>query len=535
MKTIINSIKNNYMILMIVFIGFVFRFIGFNWGGEESIFYPDEKNIVDYIIEMTNKKTLIYSCWTYPSMVSSKVIAVILMGVSFFYKLKWIDYYYFSRFVYVLFSTVIIYLSYVLINKSEGKRTALLFSFFIAINPSFILVSKDIIGDTPVAMFWLIVTLFMIKYVKDKRVRDLILMSFFAACATMEKWNGAGITIFIAIVVIYYNINNLKRLLFHGCISLFSWIISVIIIAPNIITEWDKMIRMIKEANGSLGSKLIYAQLNYFFSYTGIFTILLFLLGIFYVIYDKSGEKVLDRNIARFSYMITIIALIEDWLLAEESVERHGLVIFWGCTLFVILGYVKLRETGKIWKRLGIVIIIFIAIGWLVQSMTIDVVAVRTRNHDTRAKVGSDFLKNLGSTLDNSTGEYYTPYNPPFASNVMEINDINDIIFLDEKGEPCVSVPNKKYIIIGQYSWKDRTGEGYEILRTYSREEYKLYSQYDISIFGNPLFSSGEWYYLELDTIRNAIGKLYTLSTCESFGPWIKVYDISNFKYQVKE
>ena len=528
-----NKKKNRLIIIFIILFGFILRVIGLKWGGEDQLFYPDEYNVVNNIKGMVENGTLIHSNWTYPSMSSSKIITVLLMVVSKIHSLRWIDYYYVTRFSYVLFSTTIILLSYLIIKKSEGKNIAIVFSLFIAICPSYVRFAKIVVGDTPVMMFWLIVALIMDRYISSKRNSDVILMSFFAACAFMEKWNGAGIAIFIAAGIIYFNIKNIKRLFIHGVISFTTWLVSILIIAPNIIKEFQSMLLMLNSANPSPGSWLLYGQLNYFFAYCGIGTVLLVILGLYSFISQKN--EIESEKTSHFSYWVIIICWLQDWLLCEELVERHGFIIFWGGILFAILGCKYLVSKGKKWKIIGVSMVVILGTAWLIQSLLADAVAVRTWRHDTRS-IGVAYLNSMGATVDNSTGEYYTPFNPPYTTVEMDIYDINSIIYLDENEQPCITVPDKQFVIIGEYSYKDRTGEGYSIVRDYCINTETINSNYDISYFGGSSeFLCGKWYYLELDTVRNAINRLKRVCTCDTIGPWIQVYDISNFTYKPRE
>lgn len=516
-----------YLFLCLVF-GFILRIIGFDWGGKDSLFYPDEFNVVNNIIVMVREGRIIHSNWIYPSMSTSKIITVLLMIVSKIKTLKWIDYYYIVRFFYALFSTAVIWLSYKIVERCEGKKFALVFSIFISINPTFIKYAKIVVGDTPVMMFWLLVGLFMQNYLLNKRIKDLIIMSIFAGFAFVEKWNGAGAAIFIALGVITYNKKEIKNIIFHGFISLVTWLMTIIVLAPNILSEWKIVLRTIKSINPSYGVNLIQGHFITYFSYTGIGTIILCIIGLYVLINKK------EKNVNYFSYWLFIIALVEDWLLCEALVERHGFFVFWGCGLLITYGLFYFIHKEKQLKKIGMVLAFFAICSWIIHAFIVDAVAVRSKKHDTRS-IGVDYLANMGATVENSTGEYYTPYNPPYATKVMDVYDINEILYLNDNDQPCISVPGKKYIIIGEYSWKDRDGEGYRILYEYNSGVNRIESDIDLDLFCGEEIASGKWYYFELDTIRNSLNKLKRVCSSKTQGPWIEIYDISNFKYEEKE
>lgn len=519
------KIGNKMKVFGILLTGFVLRIIGFNWGGEHMLFQPDEYNVVNPIIEMTAEHTLLHGDWIYPSMCTSKVIAFLMMTLTKFYRADWIDYYYFTRICYVLFSTSIIFLSYLLIKKCVDERTALFFSFLISINPIYIKYAKQVIGDTPVMMFWLLVAVFMYEYADKKRIHELVMMSFFSACASVEKWNGMGITIFIAIGLIYYNLNDIKKLFIHGLIACNCWGVFTILMAPTIIPQWENVLVTIKNANPSIGNYMIQGHFEFFFSYVGIGAVVLSLTGVFSLLQGKIASPI--------PIWLFLVGTVEDWLLCDQLVERHGQFVFWGCLLLVSIGYYKMIYYGHNWKCLGLVMVTSMACACLLQSIMIDIIAVKTMTHDTRV-VALEYLKEIGATPNNSTGEDYTPFSPPFSDQKMETNDLNSILSYNEEKQPRISIPDIKYVILGEYGWKnDRSSGGYIVLREDGRKIYRLESDFDVDLFLSAN-GCGKWYYSDLDIIREAWNSLITAFVAETIGPWIEVYDVSDFIYEQK-
>ena len=517
-------------LIVIMVLGLALRIIGYDWGGNRTIFQPDEFHIIDQIRDMVESQSFLHHHWTYPSRCTSQILAWILMLVSKTYYLSWIEYYYVIRIAYVLFSTFNIWLSYKLVEKCENPKIALYFSFLVAINPIFIKYAKQAVGDTPVLMFWLIVAIFVCEYIESSQIKHLVLMSFFAACALMEKWNGGGITILIAIVVIYHNLHDLKKLFIHGSISLFTWIASLFVIEPTLFITWDGTFGAISSATDRLGSSLIQEHLIIFFSYVGIGAVILAILGFYYsFICDRSDRKKLVTCIPG---IITIISLVEDWFLCSQVAERHGLVVYWGCTLFILMGACFLLSLGGAWKTVSITVLLFAIILWLLDSAVINATAVIGKHRDTR-EVGLTYLKEIGASIENSTGEPYTPFHPLYADETMEIEDINEILFYDEENGPCITIPNKRYVIIGQYAMANRVGDGYKVLHQYGTLIKRFDSDENADLFST-LWSYGKWYYLELDTLRNVLTALHTIISAETIGPWIEVYDVSSFTYLEK-
>ena len=535
MKSIAEE-KARIVILCVIAWGFILRIIGYNWGGEGMIFNTDEFSVVEPIIHMVENHTLLHQVWVYPAMSSSKLIAIMLMPISFINHISRFDYYYIVRIAYALFSTFIIWLSYILVKKVEGNGIAILFAFLLSINPTMVKYSKMAVGDTPVLMFWLLVALFMNEYISDRRISKLILMSFFAACAMLEKWNGAGITVFIAIGVIFYNIRNIKKLVLHGIVALIAWVVSMLILAPNIITSVFEIESAVVEANQALGSNPIFGQFKFFLDYSGIGALTLMVIGFITILLEKyyrnDSEKIYS---SRFLYIIVIVSLLEDWALCQEQVERHGMVVQWGCLLFICLGFCSLLCSTKSIRVVGIMIFSLVILSFLLSVVLADVVAIRSRQHDTRV-VGKEFLESIGADIHNTIGESYTPFYPPIGDNVMDGayeygNMIKELVFYDEDGIPCVALPNKKYAIIGDYKWADKNAGGYAILNAESKKTFDFISDYKIDLKAD-FKGLGLWYGSELDTIRENVIAIKRVLNSNTIGPSFKVYDISSFAYK---
>ena len=523
-----NNYFNRIAIGIVILLGFVLRIIGYDWGGERTIYQPDEYNVVHPIMEMVENQSFVNDNWTYPSRCTSQVIVAFLNVYTRINIIDWIDYYYIVRFFYVLFSTIVILLSYILIKKCcNNKNLALFFSFLIALNPIYIKYSKQAVGDTPVMMFWLVVGILMLDYLKSERCQYLLYMSFFAACATLEKWNGIGITILIAIGVIYRNRREIGQLFLHGCISFISWGLFIFLLAPNVITEGNNIVASMNAANPSLGSSLIQGHLEFFFAYVGLEAILLCIIGLYSMLIAEtnSGNGVCDNKFIPLS--LAIIGLLEDWLLCEQLVERHGLMVFWGCTFLIALGTFYFVKKGNAFRKAAILLMAIVIISWFAQSVLVDAVAVRSKNHDTR-QVALSYLNSIEATVDNSTGEEYTPFNPPYADSTMEVCDINELLYLDNDNQPCIAIPEKKYIILSEYSYEDRSSDGYRILREKGNLIKRFEGAYDADLF---LFatSPGKWWNFGLDIIRNTFDAIVTVCNSDMIGPWIEVYDVSEF------
>ena len=529
------KIRENYMLAAILFLSLILRIIGFNWGGDGMLFYPDEPGVVEPIIYMTENLSYVHGTWMYPSMSSSKLIAFVLILITRFIKIDWINYYYITRVFYAFFSTIIVLLSYLLVKKIEDVRAAALFAFLLAINPIHVRYAKITAGDTPVMVFWLLTAFIMQRYISDKRVRYLALMSFFAACSTLEKWNGAGIAFYIAAGIIYFNWRNIRKLIVHAGLAFIFFVVSVLLLAPNMITDIDNVLAAIMDANPWLGRDLIEGQFKFFFSYVGIGSLILMLIGLYRLLLSWNNGT--DNISKRFPYLLVIITLFEDWLLCHEQVERHGFFIQWGCMLLMIIGFRYLIESGKAWKKIGLLIMSLAVCSWILGTMTVCSVAVKTRQCDTRV-VGAKILQDLGATIHNTIADNYTPYIPPYGVNTIDDaylydNMIDDTIYSDAEGNPCITIPGKKYAVSGKYTWPDWTRGGYAVLEAKGDLVREINSDIDVDLAMN-FGGQGGWNYSEFDTIRRTYNVLSQVWNARTIGASLRVYDISSFSYKPK-
>ncbi len=523
---------------VITILGFGLRLIGFTWGSEGAIFHPDEPGVVEPIIEMISNKSLIHSGWLYPSMSSSKVIMPFIMMARHIIPFSHSTYYFAVRLFYVVFSTAIIILSYLLVKKAEGERIALICSAAIAVNPSFIKMAKMAVGDTAVLLFWLLLALCMQKYLEDRRILYLVLMSVFAACATLEKWNGTGITILIASAVIWINLRDIKKLFIHGIISLTSWIAAIIVIAPNIITEWNDAIESIFMANGELADSKITAHFGLFLSYFGLLGTGLLMYGLYIIMTGKTGQKNEEKwlNAARFPYMLMLVTLLEDYCITFQIVERHGLPIYWGCTLILCISIEYLARIRKINKKIGVTIVTLLTVAWLSSDILIELVAVRSRVQDTRS-IGIKLLEEVGATVDNSVGDIYTPYMPSKVRDEGTMAwwaNVDSVIYMDGN-IPCISWADKKYAIVNLQRKTEGSKKAYEIMTEYGEKIAELESKYPSFDLFRMDGGQGEWNLFEIDTIKRTWSAIKGVYEGDIIGPSFEVYDISNFVYKPVE
>ncbi len=520
--------RNNVLLFGILTMGFVLRVVGYDWGGA-STFHPDEGKVVGWVINMARSGKLISQAWIYPNQATSKILALLLFFVN---KARYIDdftYYHIYRIFIAIFSTATIYFSFLIIKKIRGIKWALLFSLFVAINPIYVKYAKEVIGDNLVLFWWVVIVYLSLLYLESKRVKWVVLMSFFASCATMEKWNGACVCLYIALVIFLVNIKAWALFIKQGAISLSTYIVGIIAIAPNILVERESVRNGIDYAYIYKGGKqypIITTYPKVFLTYIGILGTVLVILGMINV-YQKWSKYCI-------AYSFGLVCLASQWLVMTRiAQERWGFGIFWGMIAMLMEGihFIDSRK-GKICRPLSIMVVPFISIlmclCFLSEMMVYEIIAMRSEQ-DTRI-LSEEICKNYEIDMDNSISDIYSTFIPGGTRKAGGAPFYKfEEIFKEVEGTPTISIAGKKYVILSSYYEEEKLG-GYDIVKKYAPVVFEIGSPIDKSDLFIRDRGHGEWYYPDCDTIRNAIIEFWKIYDGANIGPRITVYDVSEFK-----
>lgn len=523
---------NKFLVLFIICIGFILRSIGYNWG-EIVTFHPDEIRPVLALMTMSKTGNYCHSNWVYPSQVTSKLLAFIFNKVLIFYNISDIQFFFIYRLFTVIISTAVIYISYRIMKKAKGERFAIAFSTLIAISPTYTKFAKEIVGDNQVLFFWLLLVLFSMKYIDSLKTRYVIAMSLCASCATMEKWNGACICLYIAAVVIIFCWRQFYKILVQGTVAIVAYIGGIILIAPNIIREFGSVIEQAWYAYDFKGGRS-YPPINsypkLFLTYFGIVTTILLIIGCYSMI----------NSINKYSmiYMFGAICLLSQWLIMTRSYqERWGFGIFWTMYALILEGEAFLKEKymsskNKSWllfRRVSVLLIV----GCMITESFFYLILASSTSKDTRIK-GREVLEDIGATPDNTLSGIYTVYNPGGISKSGEspFYLTDDVIALDGD-EPVIYLEGIKFVVLSSLSSQD--SEIYKIIT-----ENGVLVDVITSDFNNlDLFwrerGHGSWYNPDCDTIMSALRDIQKIYNGALMGPTITIYDISSFEYRDKE
>jgi 4-amino-4-deoxy-L-arabinose transferase-like glycosyltransferase len=348
-------------------------------------------------------------------------------------------FYYFGRMLICTIGSVIPLVAYRIGKEFKinfGIPAAIVFAFF----PSFVIHSHFITPDIPITLITLLVILFAIKYLNEEKLIYLYLATIFSAINTAEKYPGL-LSIVIIFMTISINIfgndkfsfrEKISNLIKGGLRIVGVFFLAFYIVAPNVFIEFGKVIQTIQyEARsthlgadnlGWLGNIVFYFES--FSSFTNIFAIIFFSVGLIYIIKHKNINFAL--LFYGMFYWVSLSYLSLHW-------ERWALPMYITPLLIVSIGITNLLQITRHKKILRIISLVII-VGFIFHQFLYSLSAsIKLSFTDTRV-VALDYCIENGISSENSIFEGYTPFNSQNPGNIFDF-DINKNL-------------DKKYIIL---------------------------------------------------------------------------------------
>lgn len=511
------------MILLAVILlsGAVLRFGGIDWG-ITSIFQPDENNLLNDTIGMAMAKYPYHGVFKYPNQGVSKLAAVAMMIYAAINGIQLdentIMCYFIYRGVVALFSTLTIVTAFLIgnyIQKHLGVIVAALVAFF----PEYVCFAKQVTGDSTGFFFLTLLLLGSLIYMKKKTYFWIVFMSISTACATMEKWHGAVGCFYIALVVIVTR-KEIKKIVEEGCIAFGSYIIGMLLIAPNML--WD-----VKDAIGGIFymyeydsdgftpyGQLMARYITNLKYYVGIFGILMLLIGIGYLIKKHSRE-----------YLILFLGIFKLLALCflNRGFPRWGLEFYFSVLLIMALGiYTVLSQRTKILKCTGGIALCLIAVCFLSGSVLTYMVATRSEQ-DTRL-LQERFCEENGILREESVFDFYTGFDPGGIRDGRGYDGRNKLFTAlgDESGELFLYMEGMKYAV-DNIGYKDSRQT--RLLKECCPFVASFKGEVP-DIFGVPT-RSVERSWFETGLIVQNVEKTVKVLNGAYTGPEIEIYDVS--------
>ncbi|WP_034445932.1 ArnT family glycosyltransferase [Butyrivibrio sp. AE2032] len=525
--------KHKYTITMIiiVFIAFINFGVGCNWG-ITSIFQPDESKLVSPVRMMVESKVLLHDYWAYPAQVSSKILAFFLIIWNKFIPLKPIQYFFANRFLYSILGSAIVFLSWKIVKRIKDEKFAIVFAAIMSVCPIWSSFSKQVTGDIPALFFSLLVLYMAQMLIKTEQKKYLILMSFFAACATLEKWHGAWVCFFIVAVVLLCCQGSFSKFITDGMISLASYLMGIVILAPNILIDFKGVIEGIRFTyvyDGTIENPSISAYPAFFFTHLGIISVVFVIIGICNI-FKLTQNSNLEYYVV---YMFSPICLLVFWMfMRRTSFSRWGCGIYWGIILFLVDGiWALIHDKSKSVKVIGVIGFAMVFLCFASESLLVDLIAIYS-NKDSRI-VGEEVLSGIGATNENTLSDYYTTLSPGGMREAGEgvpiaFRDYGSDFAYEEDGTSYMRYDNIKYVVIGGY-YGQKNIDGYAVVKNNGKLLNSLQScNSDFDIFQRAA-GSGKWSDVELDTLRKNIDDIKTILNADIIGPSFSIYDVSDF------
>ena len=537
LKGFVKEKKNFLIVACIVFIGFLLRILGYNWG-KTSTFQPDESLFLAGVFDLIEKPSyFIYDRWIYPTQVSTKLVgwAIIVFQKLTGITLSTVKCYFVYRIYNCFIGAGTIIVAYFLGKKMmSDSRFGYLVALVVSIFPPYIRMAKQVTGDIPVLFFTMLSILASLYYLETKEKRYLILMSVFGAFATMEKWHGAVIICYIALCAIVLYKKNIKQILIEAVIAAPTFALTMIAIAPNILLNISDVIEQMtyaKDYNGGGSIQPITDYIFGFLNYSGLFCLVFCIIGLVYLIKTR-----------RLSYMPVVAGMINWialWLLMNRTQERWAMGIYFFQVLLLASGnyasfkFIKSREWDaeqiakkKLLECISVVCCVLVFASYFSYACYITLNSCSS-DQDVRI-VGESVLADLGGNLDNTISEMYTSYCPGCARDggIATNLDIYSV-GCDEEG-PYVTVEGAKYICLS-----GRADDPY--INDLLDENATLVFEADINV--GDLFweewGKGKWYLPEIYTLVKNFKEIGKLTSGGYIGAYdgLKIYDISSFRY----
>lgn len=527
------------VLLAAVLVSLAARLIGFWWGGGMT-FHPDEGNMVRDPMKMAEANTLLSDAVFYPAQISHKILSVCFKIYELVCRVFDMEYstlwcYYIGRIYIALFSVGIVVCIF-LIGNHLRKHAGTVACCMAAVFPPFVQTAHCITGDTVTALLGCLAMLAGLAYLRGtRRYLWLFVMSFLAAAAALEKWNGIVICGMIAVVVIVnycaecgMHLGRLRiwDIIKEGMFAIGCVLLLLVLISPNLLRMIRTMMDSIDyivggyEGNNTFWDNLREYTLE-FLSHAGILCFPLFAVGVW----------------AMWSHRQKTLSVLSIGLLSMIGMcMQNRAFIRWGYSFYIcfilVIGYgvVEVWQNryvcrNTIGRYVLIAILTLIGANQTAGTVLLDVIYTNSEQ-DTRI-ASERWCQQQGIRTEDCIYDYYTCWAPGGISRYrVEEDKLGVERWLDYGEEPIHVISlGRKYAVVNktQYPQGEKYAGGgtvkacfisgcpeegflYDFYHTYSPKIYELYSIYH-----------------SVKTSIDILGKKIWI------GNDIEIYDISSF------
>jgi hypothetical protein len=516
----------------ILIVSLLTRIVGYNWGYGMT-FHPDESEVTHYPEIMARDNSLLSGGVYYPAQISGKILTVLyeiygLLCNLFDWNYSDLVLNHIARILIALFSVGTVICIYFIGNhlkRHAGTVAATLAALF----PPFVQMAHCVTGDPIIAFFSCLMILSAFYYYADcHKIKWIVIMSILSAMAGMEKYNGAVLCGFIAIIVISDSVHkkscNLKKIIREGIVAISTVIMTILLTVPNLVVHYNDVLDGIayvtygfSEDGNNTFFQNFYEYIMEFTSYSGIICLLLLAVGIIFMIMKPIKEY--------FVFSIGLVIMIA-MCLQNRACLRWGYVfyicfiIIIGISVVTIYSYLH-TKCNKI-----AINILYIAMGLVLinnasGTLLFDTVYANSKQ-DTRVLAGEWCEEREITPLD-CIYDKYTCFNPgSISKNVVEWTPISERIEYNGN-EYVLNTLGRKYAIA------NIERNGYENGLTNLPVLVSYQPLYPFDGFKVDFYTSYTNKIYELYSIKynlNLITQIFNKEIC--FGYTTNIYDVSS-------
>lgn len=532
------SVKYNIMPIdqklfwIIMTVSLLSRIVGYNWGAGMT-FHPDESEVTHYPEIMARDNTLLSGGVYYPAQISGKILVILYEIYGLVCQLFNLTYSglvlnHIARILIALFSVGTVVCIYFIGNhlkEHAGTVAAMIASVF----PPFVQMAHCVTGDPIVAFLACLSMICAFYYYSDKhKIKWLMAMTILAALAGLEKYNGAVLCVFVAIIVISDSINKNRldfvRIIKEGLAAILCMASTIFVISPNLVKNYQDVLDGIAyvtygfadDGNNTFFENF-YQYMMEFTSYAGVICFIFLIIGIICL-----AQKPRKDYCVFSSGLILIVSMC----LQNRALLRWG-YIFYACFI-IIIGFAIVTAYEYVLKSSNKILLTFFSVLFFIvllnnASGTIFIDTVYSySSRDTRV-ISWDWCVENGITPLDCVYDNYTCFNPgSIARNVVEWDEVDKrIVKIDD--QYVINTLGRKYAIanISRNGYEDCLNglpilQSYEPLCPFDGFSVDLYPNYSLKIYD--LYSIKYTLSLTRQIINNEI----------SFGSKTIFYDISS-------
>lgn len=261
-KNLKSLIINHWPLIIIVFIGGFFRFYNLNWD-QGHFFHPDERNIAMavsriHFFDQLNPEFFAYGSFPiYLYRAIGDTLVIVTKNPNWTTEWSYINL--IGRGVSALFSTLTIFLVFLLGKKIWNERVGLISAFLTAFTVSLIQTAHFGVTESMLTFWLILLTLLSFKISEAPTIKNYLKAGIILGLAVSTKISALAFLIIPLTTHLLYHFKYLKRH-FQFLFSIFIALLTFTIFSPYVFLDFQKFLQSINYETGvALGRlKVVY-------------------------------------------------------------------------------------------------------------------------------------------------------------------------------------------------------------------------------------------------------------------------------------